>query len=293
MISLEQLPKFPCHWSNKKPLTEHGFYDARIDVDDRSWPLAGVPGSAMSGFDFLDIDPRNGGHRWLAENEHRLPVTRVHHTRGGGWHYLFRYAGVRLRKEIASGVECKGDGGYVIWWPREGLKVEDHPIADWPDWLLELARRDGMGRGAPSQLTVNPEARARSLGNAVLKDPTRKCLHWAACRFSEMIEWGYPKDRAIKILNLVAPRGMDFADGLSIVERRINALARIVATAQEGDRNDTLYWVAIELFRLTPRAAAIATDAGAQCGLGREEVQRTIMSAFKRGRGTTHLRDET
>ena len=111
MISLEQLPKFPCHWSNKKPLTEHGFYDARIDVDDRSWPLAGVPGSAMSGFDFLDIDPRNGGHRWLAENEHRLPVTRVHHTRGGGWHYLFRYAGVRLRKEIASGVECKGDGG--------------------------------------------------------------------------------------------------------------------------------------------------------------------------------------
>jgi hypothetical protein len=212
-----------------------------------------------------------------------------------------------LRKEIAPGVECKGDGGYVIWWPREGLKVEDHPIADWPDWLLELAiRRDvDRGRGAPSLLksTLNPEARARSLGNAVLRDQTQKCLHWAACRFSEMIEWGYPKDRAIRILSLAASGlvraigseavRQNIADGLSIVERRINGLFLTVATAEEGDRNDTLYWVAIELIQLTPRAAAIAADAGAQCGLGHEEVQRTIMSAFKRGKGNHAPRFKT
>jgi hypothetical protein len=302
MLALEQLPRFPCRRSDKAPLTKRGFYDARVAVDDRGWPLVGVPGGAASGIDFLDIDPRHGGHLWLAKQ--RMPVTRVHRTRGGGWHYLFRYAGVRLRREIASGVECKGDGGYVIWWPREGLVVEDHPIAEWPGRFLELARRlDGQNDTplSPSQQpTLNPEARARSLGNAVLQDPTRKCLHWAACRFSEMVEWGFPQDRAIRLLNFVAAHSglmkalgpdavqQNIADGLGIVERRINGLVRTLATAEEG-RRETLFWVAAELSRLTPRAEELLIEATTENGLaenpGLAGVQRTIRDAFERGRG--------
>jgi hypothetical protein len=38
-------------------------------------------------------------------------------------------------------VDVRADGGYVVWWPREGLRVvSDAPIADWPEWLLGLAR---------------------------------------------------------------------------------------------------------------------------------------------------------
>jgi len=150
---LEALPRFPCRASDKAPLTKHGFYDAALDVDHSSWPLVGVPTGAVSGFDVLDIDPRNGGHFWLAQHIDRIPATRVHHTRGGGHHYLFRHAGAWLKKEIAPGVELKGNGGYVIWWPRQGLPFEDRSIAEWPGWLLELAtrrNRDGRENVVPS-----------------------------------------------------------------------------------------------------------------------------------------------
>jgi hypothetical protein len=147
MMSLEILPRFPCRWSDKAPLTTHGFYDAVVDVDHSSWPLVGVPTGPASGFDALDIDPRHGGDTWLAQHINRIPPTRIHHTRSGGQHLLFRHAGVRLKKEIALGVELKGNGGYIIWWPRQGLPFEDRPIAEWPTWLLELAiRQNGKGQ---------------------------------------------------------------------------------------------------------------------------------------------------
>jgi hypothetical protein len=138
---LETLPRFPCRRSDKAPLTGHSFYDAVVNTDHSFWPLVGVPTGAVSGFDVLDIDPRHGGDLWLEQHRDRIPATRVHHTRGGGQHFLFRYAGVRLRKEIAPGVEFKSDGGYIVWWPREGLPFENRQIAAWPAWLLELATR--------------------------------------------------------------------------------------------------------------------------------------------------------
>jgi Primase C terminal 2 (PriCT-2) len=33
----------------------------------------------------------------------------------------------------------KSEGGYVIWYPRQGYAVDDSPIAYWPLWLLEEA----------------------------------------------------------------------------------------------------------------------------------------------------------
>jgi hypothetical protein len=152
-MSLESLPRFPCRWSDKAPLTSHGFYDAVVDADHSSWPLVGVRTGEASGFDALDVDPRHGGHLWLGQ--HQIPPTRVHHTRGGGYHYLFRHAGVRLKKEIAPGVELKGNGGYVVWWPRQGLPFDDRPLAEWPAWLLELSARQN-GNGGVNVVTSVP-----------------------------------------------------------------------------------------------------------------------------------------
>ncbi len=137
---------FPC-LASKAPACPHGFKDATTDAEAlRSlWlqypaPLVGVVTGAASGMDVLDIDPRHGGDKWLAENLANLPTTRTHHTRSGGLHLFFKHrAGIRnSANKIASGVDVRGDGGYIIWWPSSGFGVQhDGMLADWPEWLVE------------------------------------------------------------------------------------------------------------------------------------------------------------
>lgn len=141
------LPVFPCS-ADKRPACPHGFRDATCDLDAirALWyrhpgALIGVPAGAASGIDVLDIDPRHGGHLWLADHADRLPVTRTHRTRSGGWHLLFA-CDPRLRNSaarIAPGIDVRATGGCVIWWPILGLAV-DHPdtLAPWPDWLRAM-----------------------------------------------------------------------------------------------------------------------------------------------------------
>jgi hypothetical protein len=137
---------FPC-LASKAPACPHGFKDATADANAlRSlWlqypaTLVGVVTGAASGIDVLDVDPRHGGNAWLADNLANLPTTRTHHTRSGGLHLFFKHrAGIRnSANKIASGVDVRGDGGYIIWWPAMGLSVQhDGMLADWPGWLVE------------------------------------------------------------------------------------------------------------------------------------------------------------
>lgn len=148
LLAMQGIPVFPVG-ANKAPASPHGFRDATNDVESvkRLWsqhpaPLVGVATGEASGFDALDVDPRHGGHVWLAENRERLPPTRVHQTRGGGWHYLFQHhAGLRNSAgRIADGVDVRASGGCVIWWPAAGFPVLNATLpAPWPDWLLALA----------------------------------------------------------------------------------------------------------------------------------------------------------
>lgn len=136
---------FPCR-PDKKPATPHGFKDATADraALESLWRrhpgvLIGLPTGAENGFDALDIDPRHGGDAWHDAHRSRLPATRMHRTRSGGWHILFlHHPSVRnTESRIAQGVDTRGEGGYVIWWPGFGGEtvVGDAPGA-WPDWLL-------------------------------------------------------------------------------------------------------------------------------------------------------------
>lgn len=153
-LAAEGLPGFPCG-ANKKPCWSkdeggRGFHDATLDPAEirrlfahRGAHLIGVPTGEVSGFDVLDIDPRHGGDEWERANLHRLPETRIHRTRSGGRHYLFQHApGMRndAGKRIASGVDVRGDGGFIVWWPAHDLLPDSEaPLAHWPDWLLPLA----------------------------------------------------------------------------------------------------------------------------------------------------------
>lgn len=52
----------------------------------------GVPTGEESDFDVLDIDVRNGGLGWYETNKKRLPATRLHRTRSGSLHLLFKHS---------------------------------------------------------------------------------------------------------------------------------------------------------------------------------------------------------
>jgi hypothetical protein len=166
-----RFPVFPVR-GDKKPACKHGFKDAvttPAEVVDL-WrlspgPLIGVPTGEASGIDVLDIDPRHGGNAWLEEARDSLPITRTHHTQSGGLHILFRHAeGVRnSASKIAPGVDTRGAGGYIVFWPAAGCRVENPTtLEDWPKWLLKLLNPPIKKRHIPAPAT-KAEASTRAL----------------------------------------------------------------------------------------------------------------------------------
>jgi hypothetical protein len=147
-LGSEGRPCFPCR-TDKSPATPHGFKEATCCAGGlrdlwrrRPGPLVGVVTGEASGIDALDLDK---GHAeaslWWAENRHRLPATRTHRTRSGGLHLLFRHTyAVRCTVgRIAPGVDTRGDGGYLIWWPAAGFPViRDLSPVPWPAWLFDI-----------------------------------------------------------------------------------------------------------------------------------------------------------
>src|SRR3712207_2861170 len=156
------LPAFPCN-SDKKPLTEHGFYDAARDpaairrmFATPAAALIGVPTGPASGFVAVDVDVKDGkrGAAWLARHVAALPATRTHRTVSGGLHLLFRQPhGVEIpnsQSGIAPGVDVRGRGGYVIVPPSPGYGVlVDAPLAEMPAWLVEACRKKPPPPTAP------------------------------------------------------------------------------------------------------------------------------------------------
>ncbi|MDO3431172.1 bifunctional DNA primase/polymerase [Rhizobium sp. CBN3] len=142
----------------KTPYTSNGLRGASkyARILHRWWgdnpdALVGVPTGAPSGFWVLDLDLKPGvadGHQWLEAMENAngpLPETARAKTANGGTHIFFRHvAGVRNRGGLGSGVDVRGDGGYVIM-PgsimadgRHYKWVSEAPITDAPQWLLDL-----------------------------------------------------------------------------------------------------------------------------------------------------------
>jgi hypothetical protein len=194
------IPCFPCTLS-KAPATPHGFKDASNDplvirelFRFRPDALIGVPTDGSSGLNVLDVDPRHGGDEWLLENHHRLPPTREHRTRSGGLHLIFRHEATLKCSagRIASGIDVRAGGGYVIWWPAVGLHIlSDAPPSPWPDWLLRRLRPQTV---QPAQRVVVPDSAAlhRLVQLVVAAQPgeRNRLTFWAACRAGEMVASG-------------------------------------------------------------------------------------------------------
>jgi hypothetical protein len=232
LLEGRRLAIFPCR--NKKPACTHGYKDAVSDPDAirdlfGRYPGArqiGVATGETNGIDVLDIDAHRGGNKFWEENRHRIPLTRTHQTPHGGRHLLFKHAaGLGCSTDrIAPGVEVKADRGAFVWHPAQFYPVIDAPLAEWPDWLLELARAkqhrhkvpfppmepEGKGasqnighhsttiRDAPSPYGVQPTRNLRLRTGHIMSvlqtakpgDGRNAKLYWAACRFGELIAEG-------------------------------------------------------------------------------------------------------
>lgn len=148
------------------------------------WPRAniGVVTGAASGFDVLDVDPKNGGTTSLARlvAEHgALPLTLTANTGSGGTHHVFRHVrGVRRTIGFRRGLDYLGDGGYVVAppsvHPGGGIyrwRPDLSTVADAPAWLLPLvAATDGPASRPVCPRRTRPEGSGGShYGLAVLR----------------------------------------------------------------------------------------------------------------------------
>ncbi|MBO1361988.1 bifunctional DNA primase/polymerase [Acetobacter sacchari] len=143
---------FPCH-EDKRPTCKWGDLATR-SMDDalmlwRTHPgeLIGVVTGRSSNIVVLDLDLQHPtADEWYGEHCTRLQGHRMHRTRSGGLHVLFRHRdGVTNRNPRGTdgqktvGVDMRGEGGYIIWWPATGLEVIDNirpqPM---PAWLVEM-----------------------------------------------------------------------------------------------------------------------------------------------------------
>jgi putative DNA primase/helicase len=78
-----------------------------------------------------------------------LPATRQVATPNGGVHVYFQHPGfdIKNRAGIVPGIDVRGDGGYVVLPPSQlangkqyQYENQDAPIAETPQWLLELLK---------------------------------------------------------------------------------------------------------------------------------------------------------
>lgn len=177
--------KSPCGPENrtagKHPATElvrHGVHDASKDpARIREWfarmPNAnvGIATGEPSGFDVLDVDPRNGSDDTLADivRQHgALPETAMQLTGGGGYHYLFRHNGGRL-KSPGRGLDVKSTGGYIIAepsvhatggtyaWEGSADPTDGFPIAQPPAWLSAPAPKRAAGPSVAGTGYLDPQ----------------------------------------------------------------------------------------------------------------------------------------
>lgn len=153
--------KADCPSPAKHPRTGNGLKDASSEEGVirgwwSRWPDAnvGVRTGSVSGIVVVDVDSYHGGDDGLVELEEtngHLPPTLTSHTGGGGRHLVFRHPGgerdVRNRAGLATGVDLRADGGYIVAPPSQhasgGAYVWNRPLADpapLPGWLSEPKR---------------------------------------------------------------------------------------------------------------------------------------------------------
>jgi hypothetical protein len=156
-------PVFPLRARTKKPLTEHGCLDATVDAEriaewwkEHPESNIGLAMGAGSRLLLVDLDYRNGSvvedRADLIRRYGPIPDTAEVISGSGGRHIYFRDPGCRVPKQIAKGIELKGQGGYSVAPPSIHPNGNEYvfdgitgakallSVANPPQWLLDAIR---------------------------------------------------------------------------------------------------------------------------------------------------------
>jgi hypothetical protein len=133
----------------------------------------GIVTGPVSGCFVIDVDagPGKVGGETIHDLQMKfddLPETLTVKTGGGGVHYFFKHPGfpIKTGKSIlGEDVDIRGDGGFVVAPPTvhsSGLPYQfvdpDAPVADAPDWLLELLRSAPPPPSSPPSSPSSPSS---------------------------------------------------------------------------------------------------------------------------------------
>jgi hypothetical protein len=186
---------FPCR-ADKRPYTAHGLKDASADhaVIDRWWldypeALLGVP--TGHNFVVLDLDLQHvEAQQW--HGEANLPLTRKHVTRSNGRHLLFKPRAdfKNTAGKICRGVDTRGLGGYIIWWPAHDFEVlHGGALVEVPEWLMRQLNPPEAPR-VFTRTRIHSDKDLEPIIRVILqaREGERNCAtFWAACRLAEHV----------------------------------------------------------------------------------------------------------
>ena len=192
---------FPCG-ADKRPLTKNGFKDASVaPAQVKEWwrrhpgALVGVP----TGEKFVVVDCDLQHHEALGWYfDHAVSaITRKHSTKSGGRHLLFKpddRVGCSVGK-IHPHIDARGRGGYIIWWPAEGLEVlHGGVLAEVPEWIIKKLEPRPEPDPVPIVRPVTVDSVCRKIEGIIGSVATARqgernsLLHWGACRLRELVQ---------------------------------------------------------------------------------------------------------
>jgi Bifunctional DNA primase/polymerase, N-terminal len=230
---------FPCSRETKAPLIAGGFKNATTDATTiKHWwfqhpdTMIGVATGAK--FVVVDADPQHPeAVQWYGRAN--LPLTRTHTTRSGGRHLLFQAddrVGCSVGK-IWRHIDTRGKGGYIIWWPAEGLDVmHEKTLATVPDWIIKRLTPPAPIYPTPQRSltaeTAVPKIEGIVRAIASAQDGERNnLLNWGAYRLAELVSQSVLSPDAAASLAIEAARqtGLPYAEACRTVRSAFRGLS--------------------------------------------------------------------